>query len=198
MPSPSGANQDNVRRPQSEPNSSAPHVRAAESRDADRLAEINLLTWRDAYAGLVPNAYLETLDVATLRDRWLARLEEPGDRKTFLAEIDGQVATYAIVGGYRVQQDAEPEDTTGWGELYAIYTHPDLQGRGAGRAVHDSALDTLHSRGHQIAALWVLRDNLKTRRWYDARGWRADGATSEWLGAGVPLLEVRLTRRTNG
>ncbi len=53
-------------------------------------------------------------------------------------------------------------------------------------------------RGHEVAALWVLRDNTRTRRWYGDRGWRADGASSEWLGAGVPLEEIRMTRSTSG
>jgi GNAT superfamily N-acetyltransferase len=173
-------------------------VRLASLGDAERLAEINLVTWRHAYAGIVPAAYLETLDLATLRDRWVVRLADPRERVNLLAEVDGLVAAYAIVGSYRTQHDAEPEDTTGWGELYAIYTHPDLQGRGAGQAVHDAALEALADRGCSFVALWVLRDNTRTRRWYGARGWRPDGASSQWLSAGQPLEEIRLTRSTNG
>ena len=98
-------------------------------------------------------------------------------------------------GPYRTQQDAKPEDTTDWGELFAIYTHPDHQGRGAGRALLDVVISELATRGHSTAALWVLRDNSRARDWYAAHGWHEDGATSTWLGAGVPLQEVRLSRR---
>jgi GNAT superfamily N-acetyltransferase len=198
MPKPSGANQDNASPSSPSPVHSRPHVRAAVLDDAERLAEINRLTWQDAYAGIVPDTYLETLEPEKLRARWVARIEDPADRVSLVAEVDGQVASYAVAGPYRVQQDAEPEDTDGWGELYALYTDPDLQGRGAGLAVHDAALEALSGQGHEVVALWVLRDNTRTRRWYGERGWRPDGASSEWLGAGVPLDEIRLTRSTSG
>ncbi len=135
MPKPSGANQDNLTPSYDVPAAGRAHVRRADAADAQRLAEINVLSWQHAYAGIVPDAYLEALDAQTLRDRWLARIEDPGDRVTLCAELDGQVAAYAVVGDYRVQQDAASEDVTGWGELYAIYTDPDLQRRGAGQAV---------------------------------------------------------------
>jgi GNAT superfamily N-acetyltransferase len=173
-------------------------VRLAAVADARTLAEINVLTWRAAYREIVPAAYLDSLDIERMHERWIARIEGPADRVNLLAEVDGRVAAYAVVGSYRAQHDAEPEDTTGWGELYAIYTRPELQGRGAGQAVHDAALGALVDRGFGTVALWVLRENAKTQRWYANRGWRADGASSQWLGAGVPLEEIRLSRTTNG
>jgi GNAT superfamily N-acetyltransferase len=169
-------------------------VRAPLMTDAPRLAEVNVETWRRAYDGIVPTTYLEALDVETARRRWLGRIGEPGDRVCLVAEIEGVVAAYAVGGPYRTQQDAEPEDTTGWAELYAIYAHPELQDRGAGSAVHDCLLDALAERGFTLAALWVLRDNIRTTRWYRERGWRPDGAVSQWLGAGDPLEEHRLAR----
>jgi GNAT superfamily N-acetyltransferase len=198
MPIPPGANQHDTYR-RSEPSSGGrPKVRPAGLGDAGTLAQINVLAWQRAYAGIVPAVYLEALQVTTMHERWIARIQDPGDRISLVAEVDGRVAAYAIAGSYRIQHDAEPEDTAGWGELYAIYAHPDLQGRGAGLAVHDAALAALAERRNEVAALWVLRDNIGTQRWYDRRGWRPDGASSRWLGAGLPLEEIRLTRRTNG
>lgn len=172
-------------------------VRVATAADADRLGEINAATWRHAYSGLVPDAYLSTMDAATLRERWVVRLaEEHSDLSCLLAEIDGLIASYAIGGTYRAQHDADPREcTAGWGELYALYTHPECQRRGAGGAVHAALLERLRARSFSVAALWVLRDNQPARRWYADHGWRSDGTSSQWLGAGVPLEEVRLVRR---
>ncbi len=161
-----------------------------------RLARINVDTWRHAYAGIVPSAYLDGLDVRDFEDRWRERLttDRPGI-SDWVAEVDASVAGYAIVGPYRPQQDADPdEDVTGCGEVYALYTHPALQGRGAGGAVHDAALGWLRDQGSRRAALWVLHDNEAGRLWYAAHGWRADGATSRWDDAGTPLGEIRLVR----
>jgi ribosomal protein S18 acetylase RimI-like enzyme len=172
-------------------------ARRAKPADGRRMAVINVASWRHAYRGNVPAAYHEALDVTVMEDRWNGRLAAAGPGSVcIVAEVDGVVAAYASGGAYRTQQDASPgEDTTGWGELYAIYTHPDLQGRGAGGSAHDALLTALTGHGFTTAGLWVLRDNLATISWYGDRGWRPDGATSTWSGAGAPLPELRLVHR---
>ncbi|MGI8701113.1 MAG: GNAT family N-acetyltransferase [Nocardioidaceae bacterium] len=172
-------------------------VRVPTRADVDRLAEINATTWRHAYAGLVPDAYLQTMEPARLRQRWLQRLADAnGDRTCLAAEIGGTITSYAIGGTYRAQHDGDPrEDTAGWGELFALYTDPAYQGLGAGGAVHAVLIHRLAERGFSTAALWVLESNVRAQAWYAARGWRPDGTGSQWLGAGEPLKEVRLVRR---
>ena len=51
-------------------------------------------------------------------------------------------------------------------------------GRGAGAALHDEAVALLRSDGASIAQLWVLEENERARRFYEARGWRDDGGRS--------------------
>ena len=168
-------------------------VRPAELSDVERLAEINVVTWQRAYVGMVPAAYLDNLDIEAMRARWVRNLSEERSGISFLvADVDGTLASYLIVGPYRPQEDADPaEDTSDWGELFALYTHPDIQGRGAGIAIHDAGLQLLRDQGFRRAALWVLATNDPSQRWYAARGWWPDGATSQWDGPGEPLDEVR-------
>jgi ribosomal protein S18 acetylase RimI-like enzyme len=82
----------------------------------------------------------------------------------------------------------------GLAELYAIYTHPTLQHRGAGSAVHDALTGSLRGAGFAEVALWVLVGNAPSRAWYERRGWRPDGSTSVWVadGKGLPELRMRL------
>ncbi len=169
-------------------------VRSPDPGDAGRLAEINVMTWRHAYAGIVPAAYLDGLDLAAFQERWRTQLVEGRAGASFLvATVDEVACGYVVFGGYRRQEDGDPdEDVAGWGEIYAIYTDPGFQGRGAGGALHDAAIGGLRVAGCTRAALWVLVGNEPSRRWYAARGWRPDGATSRWSGAGEPLVEVRL------
>jgi hypothetical protein len=49
-----------------------------------------------------------------------------------------------------------------------------------GTAVHDAVLRVLAAQSNDEAALWVLVDSAASRRWYERRGWRADGALSTW------------------
>ena len=176
--------------------SSQVHVRRPEAADVERLAEINVVTWQRAYAGIVPAAYLDGLDFEAMRARWVRNLsDELPDISFRVADVDGTPASYLIVGPYRPQEDADPaEDTGDWGEIFALYTHPDLQGRGAGGLIHTAGLQLLRDQGFRRAALWVLAANERSQRWYAARGWRPDGVTSQWDGSGEPLDELRLVR----
>jgi GNAT superfamily N-acetyltransferase len=167
--------------------------------DVDDLARINIETWRATYTGIVPQARIDQMDLATYRQRWVdsVSLTRPGVG-TFVAEIRGCPAAYAIGGPYRPQDDAAPEAVEGLGELYAIYVDPPLQGIGAGVAVHDALLRWLAEQGYAEAALWVLVANERARAWYERRGWRDDGGRSLWAAAGRKLPERRLRRRLGG
>ncbi len=168
-------------------------VRPPTIRDADELARINIASWQHAYAGVVPQLRLDEMSLLTYRQRWIDRLSTAeSDRATLVAEVDGFLASYATGGPYRNQDDAEPEDTTGLGELYALYSDPRMHRRDAGTAVHDALLGWLGGRGYEEAALWVLAANDPSRAWYDARGWSRDGATSLWHSHGRALAELRL------
>ncbi|MGH3447922.1 MAG: GNAT family N-acetyltransferase [Nocardioidaceae bacterium] len=169
-------------------------VRSPHPCDVDQLARINLAAWRSAYDGIVARDYLDAMEVGTYRKKWADLIRAVPEGTTCLvADLDGVLASYALCGPYRTQQDAPPEEQTdGWGELQAIYTHPDLQGRGAGSAVHELVLDRLRSEGYVEAALWVLHDNQPSIDWYTRRGWRADGSTSHWVREQMSLTEIRL------
>jgi hypothetical protein len=67
-----------------------------------------------------------------------------------------------------------------------------MQNKGAGTAAHDAMLDCFRRKAFQVAALWVLAANERAQRWYVDRGWRADGATADWMSHGLAHLEIRL------
>jgi GNAT superfamily N-acetyltransferase len=167
--------------------------------DADELARINIASWQDAYTGIIPWARINEMTLLTYRQRWIDRLSaaQPGVAY-FMAEVHGQLAAYAGGGPYRVQEDAVVEDTTGLGELYAVYADPLMQQRGAGSAVHDALLEWLGDAGYTAAALWVLTANQRSRSWYARRGWQPDGASSTWTTHGKAHPEIRLRRSPSG
>ena len=83
---------------------------------------------------------------------------------------------------------------TGAEDGYSGFSEVDLASgeRGATRlgALLDAALAALAASGSSEASLWVLEDNARARRFYEARGWRADGAARPWH-TDLPLVEVR-------
>ena len=143
-------------------------------------AFVHWKSWHEAYAGLIPDAYLDTVtEEKCLRIalRWPDNL---------LAAIDGgRVVGFAGYGAYR--DDSLPDT----GEIFALYILRDYYGTGTGRLLMDEALGKL--RGYSSAALWVLRDNARAIRFYEKCGFRPDG-TEQTIELGAALTEIRMIR----
>ena len=93
-------------------------IRLAEVRDAAAIAHVHVESWLTTYEGIVPRAYLATLNEAErvpLWEDWLTR-----DVSVFVAELDGDVVGFSGAGAIRepfADYDAE---------LYTLYL---LEGR---------------------------------------------------------------------
>ena len=161
-------------------------VRAAVPDDAGRIAEVNVRSWRAAYAGIVPQAILAGMDIEPRRVTWLDRIADLRQRTLFVAELDGRVEGYALSGPAR---DHDLPDLAG--EVYAIYVDPPAQGRGLGRALLEAASGELASAGFEPLVLWVLTANASGRGFYEACGWRSDGAARPIDFDGTAVDEMR-------
>lgn len=162
-------------------------VRDGRPGDAVEVARVQVETWQHAYAAILPEQTLRSLDVGQRVRAWLALLDR--GVRLLVAECDGDVVGYASSGAGR-----DDDASAGVGELYALYVRPTRWGRGVGAALHDAALAGLVADGSTRATLWVLEQNTRGRAFYDARGWRPDGRSRQEQVAGGTLDEVRLAR----
>lgn len=163
-------------------------VRPPTPQDAARIAEVHIAAWRAAYADVMPADYLAGLNVRRATDRWTEDLDRPTDGVTSLVgEIDGTIQAISTVGPFR-DRDAVDDPS---GELWMINAHPDAFGTGIATALHRRALDRLRSDGHHRAALWVVDDNPRARRFYEREGWTLDPARKEDRFGDWTIVEVR-------
>jgi ribosomal protein S18 acetylase RimI-like enzyme len=185
-------------------------VRPARPEDAEGITSVHIRAWQWGYAGLIPAAYLASLDQTGER-----RVRE---RRTHLAAIGeeaavfvatttaGEVVGFANVGDYRNPDNRNPgnrnpdnpnpEAADREGEVYAIYVSQDVAGTGVGRALMDEAVAWLRGRGRYPIRLWVLDGNARARAFYERYGFRLDGGrgtyTVEQAGElPVDLAELR-------
>jgi ribosomal protein S18 acetylase RimI-like enzyme len=162
-------------------------VRVGVPDDAYALAEIHVLAWQVGYRGLLPDSLLDSLSAADRLPRWRERLAETASR-VLVAELDGRPAGWLVLGPQR-DEDLDPKRIA---EIYAVYVHPDFWRRGCGAALLARASDELRSQGFAEATLWVLRDNARAIRFYEAQGFWADGASKiETNRDGIAFDEVR-------
>lgn len=155
-------------------------VRRGTADDARAIAQVQVTTWRSAYAHIFPAQALESLSVDERERMWR---EFAGDdaMALFVAEAERAVVGFVNVG--------ESRDLPGEGELYAIYVLPDHWGSGAGAALMDVGRQWLAER-FPTATLWVLEDNPRARRFYEREGWVADDRRAEVI-RGIEVPEVR-------
>lgn len=151
-------------------------VRHAVFEDATAIATAHVRSWQVAYDGIVPAAFLDSLDIGERTTRWEQTLRpEPSTTAStsahvaasanFVAERNGEVIGFASVGEYR----AVP--ATDVAELWAIYVHPDHGRSGAGTVLMEHAREHFLELGATTAYLWVFLDNTIGRSFYEKHGW---------------------------
>ncbi|MGW7308338.1 N-acetyltransferase family protein [Streptomyces sp. NPDC054835] len=163
-------------------------IRTAGPSDAAGVAAVHVRSWRAAYRGLVPDAYLDSLDVGERTEVWRDRLSAPGAPTALVAEEEGGGAV--AFSCFRPWSDGEP-DAGVTAELSALYAVPEAWGRGVGRALLTATVDAMTAAGFREAGLWVLEGNPRARAFYEAAGWRPDGTSVTEETGGRLLTELR-------
>jgi ribosomal protein S18 acetylase RimI-like enzyme len=167
-------------------------VRDATAADAAAIGRVSVRAWQAAYRGVMSDAYLDSLRAEDREAMWHEVLERrtAGVKVLVVEDEGGAVVGFASLGP---PNDAERRDA-GDGELYSINLDPDAWGQGFGRSLLDEVSERLVDAGHRGAVLWVERDNVRARRFYERAGWRPDGTTKQAEVFGAPVNEVRYRR----
>ncbi|MFH8344389.1 GNAT family N-acetyltransferase [Streptomyces sp. NPDC018045] len=162
--------------------------------DVDAVAAIRVRGWQAAYAGLMPQAYLDGMSAAEDAAERRARFAvAPPEVVGLVAEQGGGLVGWAAFGPVRAV-GGEPPHPAPEGELYALYLLPERIGTGVGRALMDACLLRAAQQGFRSLRLWVLKGNARARRFYERAGFRADGAEETYEVAGAAVPEVRYLR----
>ncbi len=127
-------------------------IREAVPADAEAIAWVHVESWKTTYAGIVPQDYLDSLNVADRAAQWERHVAE-GVAAIFVAEDEGGVFGFAA-GGRSLHPVADYD-----GELYAIYLLASHQGKCAGAALVRETAGELWRRGFRNMVVWVLREN---------------------------------------
>jgi GNAT superfamily N-acetyltransferase len=146
---------------------------------------MHVRAWQVAYRGIVPDAILDTMDVAARAARYTLDRTGPDDPKTWIV-IEGD----RVLGGVSVSRSRD-EDEPGLGEVRSLYVHPDQWGTGVGRALMAEGERLLIEDGFADALLWVLEANARARHFYEIGGWRPDGGRKTFDIAGREIPEIR-------
>lgn len=145
------------------------HIREAKPADAGGMARVQVDSYRAAYGGILPEAYLAHFSYEEQEADWRQLLTSRSDPVLYVAEQEsGEVVGYAL-GDPSPDEVLTHNGLTYESELVALHVSPAFQRRGLGGELFSAVSSSLVEFGCGSLFLWVLRDNL-ARGFYEKHG----------------------------
>jgi GNAT superfamily N-acetyltransferase len=140
-------------------------VRRATAGDAPGIARVRVDSWRTTYRGMIPDAYLDAMQVDASTALW-DRVLTAGRNTTsvFVAEHGGEIVGFAC--GTMLQEPRHGLDA----ELAAVYLRRELQRAGLGRRLVHAVVEAQRAHGATGLLTWVIAGNKGARAFYERLG----------------------------
>ena len=143
-------------------------LRRATVFDAEAIAAIRIEGWRTSYRGMIPDSYLDEMDMNENVLHWRTILQALPVKEDALC-VYVAVSEDEIVGFVSAMKLAEPK-LDKQGEINAIYIRPQWQRCGIGKRMMHKAARSLQAMGCQSCVIWVIDGNAQARNFYEELG----------------------------
>jgi len=134
-------------------------IRPAGPADAEEIADVQRVSWQDAYATQLRPESLARAELVWDAAHWRGSLERTDDRVVSLV-LDGRqtgVVGFGVAGPRRGGRDALLRSFGS--EVYLLYLLPGIQGCGYGARLIAALARVLLARGMDSALVWALATN---------------------------------------
>ena len=147
-------------------------VRPARPEDAERVARVQLSTWRTAYADLLPPEALDLPEVQAAA-LWLGAVESPptAQHRLLVAFERDELVGFAASGP--AEDEGLPAEAV---ELVTVLVEPRWGRRGHGSRLLSASVDHWRGEGFVTAVAWTWERDPATRSFLLGAGWEPDGA----------------------
>ncbi|WP_134497062.1 GNAT family N-acetyltransferase [Microvirga pakistanensis] len=144
-------------------------IREAVESDLDNIARVHVQGWRETYKDILSAEALAGLSIEERKQMWQGAFTHPNPRAKFLVAVtdDGEILGFARGGPVRTK---EPDRLAAESEIFAIYLLEKAKRQGLGRRLMAGVFDHLAAQGLRSAGLWVLKENISARRFYETLG----------------------------
>lgn len=147
---------------------------------ASRVSHIYAQSWKHTYKDIIPQQFLDELS----NERWTPLLQDSSYKGYVLKDKEELIATSSI-------SSARDEAMEGWGEIVSIYVLPGYLHKGYGKILLHHVIEQLQSYGFDKFYLWVLKDNVCARSFYERNGFVTNGDMAIANIGGKELEEIR-------
>lgn len=139
------------------------------------IAGVYITSFIETYRDFVPDAFLEEMN----QDDWLSSVE---NHKDFFIMIQDQ----EVIGTASI---SEGEDDAG--EIQSIYLNHDYVDQGYGRLLLNAMVKELSERGYDKAFLWDIKENARSKAFYEKNGFKVTDETRNLNLGGEDFIQVK-------
>ncbi|MBR3019971.1 MAG: GNAT family N-acetyltransferase [Clostridia bacterium] len=139
-------------------------IRKVQQGDANALAYIQTESWKAAFAGILDAETLAKCTNIHRATEMYQRLLDENIGNGYLLLVEGKPHCIAY---WDAARDTE---LAGKAELICIHSLPDNWHKGYGSMMMDQVLKDIKEAGYSEVVLWVFRDNIRARAFYEANG----------------------------
>lgn len=152
------------------------YIREMAPEDIDQVRQIYILGWQNAFRGIVPQPYLDTMNL----DDWAP----PLNGAYVLTDANTILGTSSI-------GPARDSTFDGWGEIISIYILPHLIGQGHGHQLFTFVQNQLLEQQYSNIYLTVFEENHRARTFYEKHNFSWNGERLPVHVGGKDLIELR-------
>jgi len=152
-------------------------IRRIQYSDRHHIAALQIESWQDTYADVLPAAYLADQVTEDLKRHWSEVTIQPEDIVR-VAEDNGIIGFIAVW----CRPDAYIDN---------LHVKPANRSQGVGSKLMASAARNMHRQGHSSAYLWVAQKNRRAIQLYERLGGvRTESALYNIFGHEVPSIKM--------
>jgi GNAT superfamily N-acetyltransferase len=152
-------------------------VRLAWPDDARAIAAVQIRSWRERYADVLPSEVLDELPEAQFREAWLSSISRPKEaRQRVLVALERVTVRGFAAVAPATDADADPAAD---GEVVEFVVDPEQRRSGHGSRLLHAVVDTMRSDNFTRGIWWLNATDDDLRGFLGDQGWDADGAHRE-------------------
>lgn len=156
--------------------------RIKKSDDVNAIGKIYEKSWKFAYNGIIPKDYLESIS----GNNWLPHFENKDVFNLVLIDNNEFIGTSSYCG-------SRSKEFNNFGEIVSIYLLPEYIGKSFGKKLFEATLNELVKLGYKNIFLWVLEENMRTRRFHEKQKFKLSDKSNYVNIGGKNLKEVAYT-----
>lgn len=155
--------------------------------DAQSIAALHLASWQSAYRGILPDAYLDSLDAPARAGMWHEDIA-----RARVHVVAREVVGVGLVAFCAVAPSRDADANTETWEIWNLHAAPEARGKGYGTELFKVAAEMARAARATALTLWVVEENRSAQRFYEREGMVPDGARQlHTLAPNATLNEIR-------